>query len=334
MMITDRHGKDFLRQEATGSSNKLEERPEIDRVKLRQILIESLPEGMIKWGHRLVSVDADRTLHFKGSTTASGFDLIVGAEGAWSKVRSLLNPDLKPEFARVGQYSITVSDFKEKAPGVYKFVNKGSVFAHADGKRVSMQQLGDRSLSMSMSAVRDSDDWVDPSLSLEDAKAKILEELDDWAPVFKEAVSKADTYETRSLYQLPVGATWDHVKGVTLAGDSAHLMTPFAGEGVNIGLADALHLSKAIVAAVAQGGSADALDKQVKVYEKDMFSRAKAVQKLTDDLRKDFFFEKGVPGSIMGRTMSRHVKFRTPWVLHPIATAAVHGYFFVRNFKS
>ena len=68
-------------------------RPEIDRTELRRILIESLPEGIIRWGKRLRSVDAeDLTLQFDDGTE-KGFDLLVGADGAWSKVRPLLSSD-------------------------------------------------------------------------------------------------------------------------------------------------------------------------------------------------------------------------------------------------
>ncbi|PKS06901.1 hypothetical protein jhhlp_005496 [Lomentospora prolificans] len=334
LIIADRHGKDFLKRSPSGAADALEERPEIDRVKLREILIESLPEGMIKWGHRLAKVDEDKTLHFTDSTTASGFDLVVGVEGAWSKVRNLLNPDLKPVFAEVGHFSFKTSNMKEAVPEAYKFVNHGSVFAFADGLRVSMQELGDGSLSMSVAFALDSDNWIDPAWTLEDVKEKALEKLDDWAPVFKEGIKTAESFMARSLYQLPVGATWEHKKGVTLAGDAAHLMTPFAGEGVNIGMKDALVLAKEIIAAVKEGGDADVLDKHLKAYEKEMFARAKVIQKLTDDLRKDYLFSKGVPGSIMARAMSRHVKLHTPWVLHPVATAVVYGYFFFRNFGS
>jgi 2-polyprenyl-6-methoxyphenol hydroxylase-like FAD-dependent oxidoreductase len=68
--------------------------PEIDRSKLRQILLDAIPKDKIKWGHALTSVKAngeDRpVLHFANGAVLSGYKLVVGADGAWSKVRSMV----------------------------------------------------------------------------------------------------------------------------------------------------------------------------------------------------------------------------------------------------
>lgn len=85
MILTDKNLKPFMQ---VGPNNKLNERPEIDRFELRRILTESLPEGSIKWGYRLQRVEGDNTLIFE-KETVSGFDLIIGCEGGWSKVRSV-----------------------------------------------------------------------------------------------------------------------------------------------------------------------------------------------------------------------------------------------------
>lgn len=65
--------------------------PEIDRVILRQILLDSIPKDNIRWGHPLncttLGEDGHRHLQFLDGTTASGFKLVIGADGAWSKVR-------------------------------------------------------------------------------------------------------------------------------------------------------------------------------------------------------------------------------------------------------
>lgn len=85
LAIADKHGKKLLKV-SQGKDN-----PEIDRVALRQILLEAIPKDKIKWGHALKETvageDGEIGLTFTNGSEASGFKLVVGADGAWSKVR-------------------------------------------------------------------------------------------------------------------------------------------------------------------------------------------------------------------------------------------------------
>ena len=67
---------------------------EIDRSDLRQILLDAIPKDKIKWGHALASVtlgeDKRPVLHFANGAVLSGFKLVVGTDGAWSKVRPMV----------------------------------------------------------------------------------------------------------------------------------------------------------------------------------------------------------------------------------------------------
>jgi 2-polyprenyl-6-methoxyphenol hydroxylase-like FAD-dependent oxidoreductase len=49
------------------------------------------------------------------------------------------------------------------------------------------------------------------------------------------------------LFMLPIEHTWISRPRVTLIGDAAHLMTPFAGEGVSVTMLDALGLAESII---------------------------------------------------------------------------------------
>lgn len=71
------------------------ERPEMDRKDLRRMLLQSVPESRIHWGCKTSEVkkDADGTMsiHFADGKAEHGFNLVIGADGAWSKARSLVS---------------------------------------------------------------------------------------------------------------------------------------------------------------------------------------------------------------------------------------------------
>lgn len=321
----------FVRQ--AGDSGPGGERPEIDRTKLREILVDSLPEGVIRWGHRLTRVE-DNTLIF-GDTTETGFDLVVGADGAWSKVRNHVEPSLQPFYTGIGNFEMSIPDAETTAPETYKIVNRGSIFACGEGQRFSAQQMGDGSIHMWAAVVRKDPDWMTlencgyDSRDLGAVKSALAKEFSDWCPELRDAMSAAQgTCVPRSLYILPVGASWDHKAGFTLVGDAAHLMTPFAGEGVNQALEDSLYLARAIITASKTDKN---LDDEIKAHESKMFERATRVSKLSYDLCQDWMFTPGSPKSVMPRAISRHLNATLPAVLRPLGTAGVYSYFFVRN---
>src|ERR1700684_714163 len=68
------------------------DRPEVDRTQLRQMLLDSLPEGVTRWHHKLLAAkpqdDGSFQLAFENGVTET-FDLVVGADGAWSRIRLL-----------------------------------------------------------------------------------------------------------------------------------------------------------------------------------------------------------------------------------------------------
>ncbi|KAM0425269.1 hypothetical protein ACHAPT_009587 [Fusarium lateritium] len=335
LAIVDKNLEYLLVKNADGQYNKIQERPEIDRSKLRELLSHSLPDGVIKWGHHLKKVEG-RTLIFD-HTTLDGFDVIVGADGAWSKVRKEIDLNLLPEYSGMGMQELEVTDVENRAPDLYKLVNRGSVFASSEGNRMSIQQMGDGSLSVYCAYVNKEADWMKPEKcgydtgNIEEVAPALLNTLyKDWDPRLRQAIEMADGRCTpRSLYMLPVGRKWTHKPSLTLIGDAAHLMTFYAGEGVNQALDDASLLAKAIIGAVDKDD--ETLEKAIQEFEETMFARVGPVQKLTYELQQDWMMTPGAPQSVMAVSMSRHVRHQLPWALQPLGVAAVHSYYFLKN---
>ena len=315
VIIADKNLKKYLYADGTTKETS-RGRPEIDREKLRKILYEALPDGVIRWGSRLRSVTGDQSLQFDHGIE-TGYDLIVGADGAWSKVRPLLS-EVQPFYSGLGGIHAVINDAEKQHPDLYKLVNRGSVFCYSDGKNLNAQQMGDGTIIVG-SWTRRPEDWqrtcgYDVHDPLQ-AKKALLEEFQDWNPQLRALLEASDEEQLvpRNLYMLPVGHRWDHRPGFTLIGDSAHLMTPFAGEGVNLAMADALKLAQALTAA-RKSENSDATDKAVKAFEKEMFSRAGIIAEVTRGCMEDMLFTSGANPSTIPRYARRVLVGQLPWL--------------------
>jgi 2-polyprenyl-6-methoxyphenol hydroxylase-like FAD-dependent oxidoreductase len=262
-------------------------RPEIDRVVLRGLLLESLRPGTVVWGRNLRSVEkspkASGTydLHFADGVVEERVDLVVGADGAWSKVRPLLT-EQKPFYSSVTTIELWATEVDEQHPWLSTHVGKGSCFMFDEGRAIMSQVNGNNSIR-TYAAVREPETWltdcgIDWTKPDEAREALIQKHFADCAEDVKRVIRESvDGLIPRQLYMLPIGLKWESQPGVTLVGDAAHLMTPFAGVGVNLALLDSLDLAKAVVAAEKQEPLADA----IKEYEAQMFKRAEQFARKT-----------------------------------------------------
>jgi 2-polyprenyl-6-methoxyphenol hydroxylase-like FAD-dependent oxidoreductase len=236
----------------------------------------------------------------------TGFDFIVGAEGAWSKTRKLVS-DQTPNYSRIFSISFEIPSAKETAPECYKLTNCRSLFSYTASRAIMPQYLGDGSIKVGV-YITQPHDWAE-NLSLntqniEAIKKVILDEFEGWAPELLQFIRHSQNAEFRPLYMLPVGWTWENRPGVTLIGDAAHVMTPFAGQGVDLGMQDAMMLSRAIIKGANSPAPKDALSNEIKSFEKDLFIRAKETVTLTNDLRTMFFFS-GLLRSVIEQVVLR-----------------------------
>jgi 2-polyprenyl-6-methoxyphenol hydroxylase-like FAD-dependent oxidoreductase len=251
-------------------------RPEVNRRSLRDLLLNSLPEGMVRWGAKVTgarSLGAGRheVTVADGSTFTT--DLLIGADGAWSKVRPLVS-EATPVYSGLSFVELSIEDADNRHPVSAELVGAGMMFALGDGKGFLGHRDPDGSLHIYV-ALKTSADWAtsgEIDFSDVDKAKQVLDELfSDWHEDLRRFISEADgELVPRPIHALPVGHRWDRVPGVTLLGDAAHLMSPFAGEGANLAMLDGAELAAAVVA---NPGRVEAALAQ---YEAPLFPRSEA----------------------------------------------------------
>jgi 2-polyprenyl-6-methoxyphenol hydroxylase-like FAD-dependent oxidoreductase len=245
--VLDQHGTVLLDQPDDGTGG----RPEVLRGDLRRILLDSLPDGMVQWGRKVSSCrplgDGRHELSFAdGSTSSSG--LLVGADGAWSRVRPLLS-DAKPDYVGTSFIETYLYDADERHPAAAAAVGAGTLFASAPGKGMFAHREAGSVLHSYVALSRPAEWFAGIDFSnAAAATARIAAEFDGWAPALTALITDGETaLVPRILHTLPIGHRWQRVPGVTLLGDAAHLAPP-AGEGANLAMFDGAELGKAIAA--------------------------------------------------------------------------------------
>lgn len=282
----DKHAQDWLFHQAPPDADG---RPEIDRSMLRKILLDSIDPSNLKWDHHISKIIS--TGHGKYAVQFANYtewvvgDLIVGADGAWSKVRPLLT-STHPVYTGLTVIDCRISNLDQNFPELGKFIGRGTVFALSDGSGIFMQRNGDESLRVypclkvpEKWAFENGIDWTDHRAATE----MLLKDVyADWDDRLKEVIRHLDPKWTpRAQYRMPLGMRYETQPGLTLIGDALHVMSWFAGEGANLAMLDALDLFLCI-----QANPTD-LKTAVRKYEMCVMGRADSTNKMSQDLLEE-----------------------------------------------
>ena len=309
--ISDKDGNIIYTDEG-----ELSNRPEISRHKILKLLLSHLSASTIKWRHRLIcaksstaSCHTEIELDF-GENGKQTLDLVIGADGAWSRVRPLLT-DVEPQYVGIQSINIDIRQITTKHPHLAELIGHGTFTSLGNRHGVFSQRSVQDSARIYIFISTEDEHFATTSGLSTKAAAQAKDQLlgDDspfsrWGANIKDLVAVACCDESannpganidiKPLYTLPVGHTWEHQPGVTVVGDAAHLMNPPAGEGVNIAMRDSLLLSQAIIKAHEIAGQDAAslrstLDPLMKEFEVNMVARAKEAAEGTLEIGKMMF---------------------------------------------
>jgi 2-polyprenyl-6-methoxyphenol hydroxylase-like FAD-dependent oxidoreductase len=267
--VLDKDGRVLLDHPDDGT----EGRPEVPRGELRRVLLESLPAGTVRWGHKVTRVrplgEGRHEVVFANGTTAQSA-LLVGADGAWSKVRPLVSP-ARPAYVGTTFVETCLADADTRHPASAQVVGGGALFAMGPGQGIFAHREPQGVLHAYLALTKPEDwiagiDFADPAA----ARARVAAEFAGWAPALTALITDGDTNPVpRPLYALPVEHRWERVPGVTLLGDAAHLSAP-SGEGANLALFDGAELARFIA------GHPGDPEAALAAYEAELFARSAA----------------------------------------------------------
>ncbi len=266
-----------IKMDEHSADNYSELRPEIDRGPLRDILMNSLRPGSIVWNSHFASMEKQGSgwlLSFKNGTVAYA-DIVIGADGANSKIRPYIT-NIKPVYSGITIVEGNIYHAGKNSPQLWEMVRGGKIFALGNEQSLILSAKGDGSLSF-YTGCKVAENWIEQSGINFSSKEQVFdwftEAFGSWDRIWQELFAGDETwFVPRPQYHFPLDQHWPTLPNLTLIGDAAHRMPPYAGEGVNMAMQDAFELAECL----ANGSFAD-VQSAIACYEQIMLERTSQV---------------------------------------------------------
>ena len=268
LRITDHQAEvlyDFMRGEDSGVR-----RPEIERGPLRTVLLDSLQPGTVHWNKKLESAafqEGKVRLSFADEEVVVA-DLVVGADGANSRLRALVTP-IRPMYAGVTLIEGLVPEGAAAVPEIWEMLGGSALMALGAEQTLAMATKSDGALLFYAGLKAPTDQVKDALAQAGEAEKRVAwfrGNFPAWSHRWDPLFASTQQLVWRPQQVCPFDQQWEARPNVTLLGDAAHVMPPYAGEGVNMAMLDALVLSREL----AQQPDPKSA---IAAYEQEMFTR-------------------------------------------------------------
>jgi salicylate hydroxylase len=211
----------------------------LHRADLLDVIASGFPAERIHLGHRLIGLEdkgrgAEAWFENGARITA---DVLVGADGIHSAVRSALFGEEAPVFAGCVAYRGLVPAERIAdlglAIGSQSWVGPGAHFVHYFVSRGHL---------LNFVGWTEHDDWNREDWTDHATVARALAAFEGWHPQVRRIIAAADTCFIWALFDRDPLPRWS-VGRTTLLGDACHPMYPFMGQGAAMAIEDGAALA-------------------------------------------------------------------------------------------
>lgn len=280
--IADQRGNVLFSNKPTAENQH--DRPEISRNDLRTMLLESLACNTVVWDRKFTGLsqyDGKWQLHFDGRPDAIA-DMVIGANGGRSTVRPHVTDTQVEE---TGTFIIQgeVLEPDKKCPDFYQLCDGNILMSSYQGELLVANPSNHGALAYGIT-FRKPDEWTNghgldfpnPDRIREFLSRRFVE----WDQRYHQLFNATSSFVGLPTRKLPLDKPWkaNRPLPITLIGDAAHLMPPFAGQGVNTGLMDSSLLADNLT-----NGTFETIQAAIDDYEQRMFTYASEAQRASSE---------------------------------------------------
>lgn len=266
-------GEETSRLAMSATAEELYGSPQLTlhRADLMSALENALPPEAIKLGHRVTEIDSrsDGVTLRCGDGASYDVDVLVGADGIHSAVRTALFGPENPDFTGVVAYRAVVP--ADRLAGV---PNLGA-FTKWWGPNPETQIVTfplNRGRDIFVFATTPQKSWREESWTTEGSVVELREVYRDFHPEARALLDQCDSVLKSALYVRDPLPRWS-VDNATLLGDACHPMTPFMAQGAGMAIEDGVVLARALMEGGSQKPSA-----RLAAYEAARLPRTSRVQ--------------------------------------------------------